>query len=131
MLCWNVLSTYQRELKEEDFSSPIIALGLEEGLFTKKDVIKNPNNVLKKLDTLIPLFNQRVEEDFQKIRDNKNTVESIDINEFYSRLKKIYKCFLERPYYWKIPDSELEKRGERLQPITQVIPNHTFKWVRM
>ena len=126
----NVLSTYQRELKEEDFSSPIIALGLEEGLFTKKDVIKNPDNVLKKLDTLIPLFNQRVEEDFQKIRDNGDTVGSIDINEFYSRLTKVFNCFLERPKYWEIANIKM-KNEDLLHPMTQITPDHTYNWTRM
>lgn len=127
----NILSTYEREVMEEDFSSPIIALGLEKGLFTKEDVIKNQDDVLKWLVTLVPIFQARVEEDFQKIQDHVTTVKSIDLNELYSRLKKIYKCFLERPNYWEISDSEPEEREKQLQPITRAIPEHTLKWVRI
>ncbi|UCF12352.1 MAG: hypothetical protein JSW06_09995, partial [Thermoplasmatales archaeon] len=88
------------------------------------------DNVLKKLDTLIPLFNQRVEKDFQKIQDHGNTVESIDINEFYSRLKKVFNCFLERPKYWEIANIKM-KDEDLLHPMTQMNPDHTCNWTRM
>ena len=127
----NILSTFKREIKEEDFSSPIISLGLEEGLFTRKDIKNNPEDVLKKLETLIPLFIQRVDEDFAKIKYNGETIESIDVNEFYSRLIKVFNCFLERPKYWEITSLKSEKKEDMSLQMSQMIIDRTCNWIRI
>ena len=125
----NVISTYIREIEEMDFSSPIISLGLTEGLITKTDVRKNPDKTLKKLNSLLIKFKTRAEKDFDKIKDNSKNVESIDIDEFYSRLRKVYSCFLERPRYWELEKVEIEDRQTIMQSITKITPYNT--WVRM
>ena len=125
----NVISTYIREIEEMDFSSPIISLGLTEGLITKTDVRKNPDKTLKKLNSLIIKFKTRAENDFNKIKENSRNVESIDIDEFYSRLRKVFSCFLERPKYWEIEQVEIEDRESIIQSITKIASYNT--WVRM
>ncbi|MFW6174093.1 MAG: hypothetical protein ACOC5T_10160, partial [Elusimicrobiota bacterium] len=106
-------------------------LGLEESLFTKKDVKENPDQVMKKLDTLVPLFNQRVEEDFQKIRGHANTVKSIDLKEFYSRLKIVFNCFLERPNYWEIASIDMKEKGNPRQSMPHINSDHASNWMRI
>jgi len=122
----NILSTYPREIYELDFSSPIISMGLIEGIITKEDVVKRPKLALEKLKFLVPYLKKRAEEDFEKIKDYANVIEEIDINDFYNRVRKVYESFLEREHYWDASEKE-----ELLQPIIQVIPNYTVKWVRM
>lgn len=97
----NIISTYPRETKERDFSSPIISLGLRKGLITGEDVINDPKNAAGRLKPLIPYFKERVEDNFRKIEENADKIESIDIREFSKRLRRVYKSFLERAQYWE------------------------------
>jgi len=123
----NILNTFPREIDELDFSSPIIMMGLGEGIIEKDDVIKHPKRVLKDLEYFIPYFKQRVEEDFEKIRDLSSSVKSIDFNEFYPRLRKIWDGFLQRPQYWKTT----ELKPELVKPVTFMIPENAFELARM
>jgi len=102
----NILNTFPREIEELDFSSPMISLGLSEEIIDKEDVVKRPEQVLKNLEYFIPHFKQRVEQNFEKINDCSHMVNSIDLEEFNPRLRKIWQNFLNRPHYWKKEETE-------------------------
>jgi len=128
----NIINTFPREIEELDFSSPMISLGLEEGIITKEDVMKDPKKTLENLQYLIPCYKHRVEEDLQHIRDLKNTVESINIEEFYLKVSKAWEAFLERPQYWKLDKTEeKENKDSLIKSIIGVIPKTSIQWVRM
>jgi len=127
----NILSTYQREIEEQDFSSPMISIALSEGVLDKETVKNNPEKTLKNLEYIIPYFKTRVEEDFQKIKDYANTVESVDINDFYQQTKKAYENFLRLQQYWKPNVAEIEEKEESSEPYIPEIPKHTSNWARM
>ena len=57
-------------------------------------------------------------------------MESINVNEFYSRLKEVFNCFLERPNYWEIVNIDITKE-EHLQPMSQILPDNTCNWIRI
>jgi len=118
----NALNTFPREIEELDLSSPVISIGLSEGVIKKDDIVRQPKQVLANLEYLVPYFKNRVEENFEKIEDIGFTVESIDFREFYPRLKKIWEGFLQRPEYWKIVETE-----ETTKPIMPVISKNLFR----
>ena len=123
----NILNTFPREIEELDFSSPIITLGLSEDVIKKEDVANNPEQVLRDLNYFIPYYKQRVEEDFEKIIDQSYNVVSIDFNEFYPRLRKIWDSFLHRPHYWK----KEEARQMATQNLMIGKDKNRIKWVRI
>ena len=125
----NILNTFPREIEELDFSSPIISMGVSEGVIKKEDVIKNPKRTLVNLEYLIPFFKDRVEEDFEKIKDLASAVNSIDFDAFYLRLRKIWEGFLQRPQYWKL--NEMEEKEDFAKPIVSVVSNNKSRWIRM
>lgn len=96
----NVVSTYSREVRERDFSSPIISLGLRKKLVTKKDIINNPDDSIEKLKSLIPNFKERAKDDFRKIEERGKKIEFMDVKEFSMRVRKAYESFLSRGKYW-------------------------------
>ena len=73
----NILNTFPREIEELDFSSPIISIGLSEGVINKDDIVRQPKKALGNLEYLIPYFKERVEENFGKIEDIGHTIKSI------------------------------------------------------
>lgn len=97
----NMLNTYPREINERDLSSPIISLGLRKGLITKEDIIKDPEKAIERLRKLEPYFKKRVEENLKKIEKHAKDLESVDLNEFSRKLRRVFKCFLKRKYYWE------------------------------
>ena len=125
----NMMNTYPRELKEKDFSCPIIALALRKGLIEKETIINDPQSVMMRLNSLIPVFKRRVEQDFRKIIKQCDSIESIDISDFCGRLRSIWEEFLERSQYWETAE------GEETEPISDHVPEttivSTMKWVRM
>ena len=97
----NMLNTYPREVKEMDFSSPIISLGLRKNLITKSEIIRDPKNATGKLKILESHFKSRVEENFKKIKKQSENIESVDIKEFANKLRRVFESFLERKHYWE------------------------------
>ena len=97
----NMLNTYPREIIEKDFSSPIISLGIRKGLITKKDVIENPENALKKLKKLEVYFKKEVRKHLREIRKYVRDIESVDLGELPKKLEIVFNCFLERRRYWE------------------------------
>jgi len=125
----NMLNTYPKEILEMDLSSPIISLGLREGLIKRSDVVKDPEYVLASLESLVPYFKERMKNNLQKIKNHANDIKSVDIYDFYRRLEDVWKEFLKREQYWKTAD--IEENEYITKPIISVVPNYAVKWVRM
>jgi hypothetical protein len=123
----HVINTFPREIEELDFSSPIISMGLKEGVIDKEMVIKNPKKVRKNLEYIIPYLKNRAEEHFQQIENQASQIESIDILKFNKKLREIYSRFLQRPPYW----DDIESSKKITKSIVPVIPNDSTKWIRM
>ncbi len=95
----NMINTYPKEVAEADFSSPIISMGLREGLIDKSIVIKDPEYTLASLEPLIAHFEERMNENLDQIKAYAECLKSIDIEEFYYQLKDVWDAFLKRPKY--------------------------------
>jgi hypothetical protein len=102
----NILSTYKREILEQDYSSPIISIALSQGAIDKETIINNPEKALQNIEYIVPHFKHRAEENFQKIEDNINTVKTVDIADFILRIKKVFESFLQREQYWNPEEKE-------------------------
>ncbi len=97
----NMLSTYSREVEELDVSSPIISLALRKGIIEKDILKKDPEYAKECLSPLIPIFKKRMKENLSSINKYIDEIETIDMNEFYSRLKEVGDRFLNRKQYWR------------------------------
>lgn len=106
----NILSTYKREIREQDFSCPLISMGLRKGIIDKKTIEEYPEVAEEKLKSLEEYFRRRAEDNFSKIQKAETEIKSVDINEFRIKLRKVYEAFLEREKYW-----ELQKDGDSRQ----------------
>jgi len=127
----NLMNTYAREVEEVDFSSPMLSLAISEGLIDKQTVVNDPEYTIEKLGYLIPYFKGKVENDFQKIEEYANTIESIDMINYYNKLRRVWEEFVARKKYWK--NDKIEEKEEKIiQPITtQISNNNALKWARM
>ncbi|MHA1492275.1 MAG: hypothetical protein ACTSRI_21810 [Promethearchaeota archaeon] len=97
----NLLNTYPKEINERDFSSPIIAKGLREGIITKEIVIDNPKLALSKLKPLENHYKLRMKKNLKKIMSYVETIKSIDVPEFCNKLIAVWDGFLNRERYWE------------------------------
>lgn len=99
----NILSTWEREVHEEDFSSPLIAKGLREGLVDKKEVKNEPRQAIEKLRQLEEVFEDRVQADLQEVKSLEETIprQQLDISVFHEQLEETFKKFLNRDRYWE------------------------------
>jgi hypothetical protein len=102
----NILSTYKREIMENDYSSPIISIALNEGTITKEVIENDPEQAIEKIQQITPFFKNRAEEDFHKIQDHIDTVKTVDIADFLNRIQKVFNSFLQREDYWEIQKVE-------------------------
>jgi hypothetical protein len=107
----------------------MISIGLSEGIIKKEDVIKNPETTLKNLQYFEPHLKHLAEEELDKIKDQATKIESVDIINFYSRVKKVYNAFLHREHYWKSEEIQKTKQVEE-STVPLIIPSHSIKWVR-
>jgi len=97
----NMLSTYTREVEELDVSSPIISLALRRGLIERNLLTTDPEYALESLIPLIPIYQKRMKENLSSINKYINEINSIDLQDFYQRLKSVGDAFLSRKQYWK------------------------------
>ena len=125
----NMLNTYPREIIEGDFSSPIIALGLIEGIIQKKMIIEDPEYALENLQPLVSHFKTRMENNLQKIKEHADDLKSVNIKEFYGRLKNVWESFLQRPHYWENAEDKESKKN--IAYTLKPIPTSIMQWVRM
>jgi len=124
----NMLNTYHKEIHEADFSSPIISMAIREGLIDKNKVIQDPDYAYKRLEPLVLRFQERMENNLNKIKFLSNNINSININDFYERLKEVWNDFLNREKYWANTQN-LHKKNKTL-----TINNRktiTTHWVRI
>lgn len=96
----NMINTYPKEIQEADFSSPIISMAIREGLIEKNTVINNPEYTIASVQPLVSKFEERMKNDLEKIQTHANEIETINIYEFYQRLKNVWEAFLKREQYW-------------------------------
>jgi len=121
----NMFNTYPKEIQEADFSSPIISMGIREGLIDKSILVNNPEHARACLKPLIARFEERMQNDFDSIKSHADTIKSIDIYDFYNRLKTVWNAFLEREEYW-------DKDYVTVQHKTVKAPNYSIiKWIRI
>lgn len=99
----NMFNTYPKEIQEADFSSPIISMGIREGLIDKAMVIKDPELALANIKPLVSRFETRMIDDLEKIESNAHEIETVDIFDFHKRLKNVWEQFLKREQYWNKP----------------------------
>jgi len=102
----NMINTYPKEIQEADFSSPIISMAIREGLIEKNTVINDPEYTLASIKPLVIKFEERMKKDLEKIQTHANEIETINICEFYQRLKSVWEAFLSREQYWSIPEKK-------------------------
>lgn len=121
----NLLNTYPKEILEADFSSPIISLGIREGLITKELVVNDPEYSKACIQPLVSLYEKRMYVNLDNIKNNVDLIKSIDMNDFYFRLKNVWDAFLNREEYWgdEIKEEYITKKIIK-KPID-------VKWVRM
>lgn len=122
----NLLNTYPKEIQEADFSSPIISLGLREGLIKKSTIINDPELAKANLQPLVSLFEERMKDNLEKIKNNAVLIKSINILDFYNRSKEVWEAFLNREQYWN-SIGEYKEKGF----ISKKIIKNDLRWVRM
>jgi len=123
----HVINTYPREIQELDFSSPMISIGINEGVISREDVVRYPEKTLENLKYFEPYLKNLAEEEFEKIKSQADKIESVDINDFYQRVRRVYNYFLERPQYWKL--NEINKKT--METVCIYEKQNSVKWVRM
>jgi len=96
----NMMNTYPKEIKEADFSSPIISMAIREGLIEKNTVINDPEYSLACVQPLVSKFEERMKENLIKIEKRADDIETVDISDFYERLRNVWVAFLNREQYW-------------------------------
>jgi hypothetical protein len=116
----NMLNTYPKEISEADFSSPIISMGVREGLIDKNMIIKDPELALANIKPLVSRFETRMKNNLEKIQKHANEIESIDIFDFYQRLRNVWEEFLKREKYWETV--EVGKEDNIQESVISVIP---------
>jgi hypothetical protein len=97
----NMLSTYPREVEELDLSSPIISLALRKNLIKKNTLVDDPEYTLECLSPLVPVFEKRMRDDLNIISKHLKEINTIDMENFYKRLKHVGNEFVTRKHYWK------------------------------
>ena len=102
-------------------------LKLFEIIVRKEDVIKNPKKTFKKLKYYEPFLRRQAEEQLEKIKDQANVIKSVDINDFYYRVKKVYNAFLQRQHYWKL---DIIEEKEYLVPVPSINTDYAIKFTR-
>ena len=100
----NMMNTYPKEIQEADFSSPIISMGIREGLIDKHMVIKDPEFALANIKPLVNQFELRMKKHLDQIEQKAHHIKTIDIHEFCNRLKNVWCEFLKREQYWNVDE---------------------------
>lgn len=117
----NLINTYPKEIQEADFSSPIISMGIREGLIDRQTVIRDPEYALSSLKPLLIKFEERMKNNLEKIQTKAHHIETIDIYEFYVKLRNVWDQFLHREQYW-------ESKNETCQDFpVQLLSEKTIK----
>jgi len=130
----NIVATYPREIKEKDYSSPIINYAIREGIIQKETVENEPETALRKLEALVPFLKMKVECNFEKIEEQAKEVKTVDVIEFSSRVRLIWEGFLNRAQNWKTTEIFPEDEPQTtmtLKPTVKIVHNNAVKWLRI
>lgn len=96
----NMLATYEKEVKEHDFSSPIITYAIEEGIISNKMIEKNPGKAVSEIKKVKDHFEERVKNNFEIIEQKKKKAKTVSAKKFKVKVRKVYDNFMERKKYW-------------------------------
>lgn len=86
----NVIRTYPREVRQRDLSSPIIAMGLRRGVVDEDVIMNDPELAVEELESLIPIFEGRVDDRFERMEGKVGETETVNINEYIGKVKGVY-----------------------------------------
>ena len=124
----NLMNTYAREIEEADFSSPMISLALHEGLVDKQTIVKDPKIAVEKIGCLVPLFVDKVENKFQEIQTYMTSLESMDLDHYLEKLRRVWNEFLNREQYWK--GGSYSNKDKKIN-VTHMNINQQMRWARI
>ncbi len=93
----NMLNTYPKEIKEKDYSSPIISLAKRKGFIKKDGEIKEDS--LKKLESD---FKNEIKLLSEELLSYSDKIKSVDINKVADKYSHVYGSFLKRNRYWEL-----------------------------
>lgn len=100
----NTINTWPREIIEKDYSSPVIALGLEKGIITFSD-FKNGNQkeLEEKLKSLDWDIDNEINNVLNEMRRYAETTEilSFDTKKYVENYAKVKEAFKARERYWE------------------------------
>ena len=97
----NMLNTYPREIRERDYTSPIISLALRKGVITREDIINAPDSTEEKLKIFLPYYKKKVKDNFHRIEKQADKIKSVNLKNFSKNLREVYGEFLKRKHYWE------------------------------
>ncbi|MBI2530138.1 MAG: hypothetical protein HYW05_03265 [Candidatus Diapherotrites archaeon] len=98
----NMINTYPREINEEDISSEILTMAIEDKIIDSeklKNSLRDKNNVVL-ITQLVKKFDEYWDDLYFKIKEVGRDIKSIDINEFLRERKFIQQKYEERVKYW-------------------------------
>ncbi|MBI3412546.1 MAG: hypothetical protein HY051_00505 [Candidatus Aenigmarchaeota archaeon] len=100
----NTLNTWYREIIEKDFSSPMLALGLERGIINFEEF--NTGNIKEIEKKLLPLsqeIEKMADEEISKMKIYTEAVgiQSFDAQQFVNNYSKVKEAFKAREKYWE------------------------------
>jgi hypothetical protein len=93
----NWLSTWKREIKEDDYCSGVVGYALSEQIITVDD-LKNmdDNKLIQKIESsnVVNYFTKTWNKRYQVIKKYKNSIESIDMDKYLAGLEALIKLHL-------------------------------------
>jgi hypothetical protein len=96
----NWLSTWKREIKEEDVSSGVFAYALSNNILSI-DELKKLNNldekyIIEKIENsgMLEYFEKNWMKSYENIKNNKDKIKSVDINQYMNGLENLIKLHL-------------------------------------
>lgn len=99
----NTINTWPREIIEKDYSSPVLALGLERNMVAFADFNGNKKELEEKLKSL----NWDIDNKINKVLHEmtlyveKNEIKSFDAKKYVENYSKVKEAFKKRERYWE------------------------------
>ena len=69
---------------------------------------------MENLKSLVPIFEKRMKDDLSTINKHLKEINTIDMEDFYKRLKNVGNEFVTRKYYWKKLKTEINEEPVKL-----------------
>jgi hypothetical protein len=99
----NTLNTWRREVIERDFSSPVLAIGLERGVVKPEDFqSQNNQSIVEKLTPLASEIEDIAYKELKEVRriTEKSPIKSVDMNRLYGAVDMVIPYFKGRAFTW-------------------------------